>query len=70
MSKEEEGAIFTSQDLINYRESLGLTQEGFSKRFEIPLGTLRNWEQGFSMPNMSLAKLQLFNRVVKWKKTA
>ncbi len=28
------------------RQQLGLTQEEFSDRFEIPLGTLRDWEQG------------------------
>lgn len=28
------------------REQLGLTQEAFSRRFGIPVGTLRDWEQG------------------------
>ena len=28
------------------RRALGLTQEEFSARFRIPLGTLRDWEQG------------------------
>ena len=28
------------------RKQLGLTQHEFSRRFEIPLGTLRDWEQG------------------------
>jgi putative transcriptional regulator len=32
------------------REKLQLTQEAFSERFEIPLGTLRDWEQGASHP--------------------
>lgn len=32
------------------REKLHLTQEGFSAKFEIPLGTLRDWEQGASYP--------------------
>ncbi len=27
------------------QERLGLTQEQFAERFEIPLGTLRDWEQ-------------------------
>jgi putative transcriptional regulator len=32
------------------REKLRLTQEAFAERFEIPLGTLRDWEQGASFP--------------------
>nr|WP_294512063.1 helix-turn-helix domain-containing protein [uncultured Rhodopila sp.] len=28
------------------RRALGLTQEAFAARFQIPLGTLRDWEQG------------------------
>lgn len=28
------------------RKQLGLTQHEFSRRFEVPLGTLRDWEQG------------------------
>ena len=28
------------------RRALGLTQEEFAARFQIPLGTLRHWEQG------------------------
>ena len=28
------------------REQLGLTQRGFADRFGIPVGTLRDWEQG------------------------
>jgi putative transcriptional regulator len=32
------------------REKLQLTQEAFAERFEIPLGTLRDWEQGASFP--------------------
>lgn len=33
------------------RWQLGLSQEEFSARFEIPLGTLRDWEQGRSEPD-------------------
>ena len=31
--------------------ALGLTQEEFSDRYRIPLGTLRDWEQGRSEPD-------------------
>ena len=33
------------------RRALGLTQEEFSARFQIPLGTLRDWEQGRAEPD-------------------
>lgn len=33
------------------RRALGLTQEEFSARYHIPLGTLRDWEQGRSEPD-------------------
>ena len=35
------------------RRALGLTQEEFSARFQIPLGTLRDWEQGKVEPDQS-----------------
>jgi putative transcriptional regulator len=33
------------------RQALGLTQEEFAAHFHIPLGTLRDWEQGKSEPD-------------------
>ncbi|MGE3624437.1 MAG: helix-turn-helix domain-containing protein [Bdellovibrionales bacterium] len=33
------------------RRALGLTQEEFSARYHIPLGTLRDWEQGRATPD-------------------
>lgn len=33
------------------RRALGLTQEQFAPRFGIPLGTLRDWEQGAAEPD-------------------
>jgi putative transcriptional regulator len=33
------------------RRSLGLSQEEFAARYRIPLGTLRDWEQGRSAPD-------------------
>ncbi len=33
------------------RRALGLTQEEFSARYRIPVGTLRDWEQGRSEPD-------------------
>ena len=33
------------------RRALGLTQEKFAGRYHIPLGTLRDWEQGRTEPD-------------------
>ena len=35
------------------RRVLGLTQEEFASRFQIPLGTLRDWEQGRAEPDQT-----------------
>ncbi len=39
------------------RERLKLTQEQFAEKFEIPLGTLRDWEQGASLPDRAARTL-------------
>jgi putative transcriptional regulator len=33
------------------RRALGLTQEEFAARYGIPIGTLRDWEQGRTQPD-------------------
>jgi putative transcriptional regulator len=33
------------------RRALGLTQEEFAKQFQIPIGTLRDWEQDRNSPD-------------------
>ncbi len=35
------------------RRKLGLSQEAFAKRFQIPLGTLRDWEQHRREPDQA-----------------
>lgn len=35
------------------RRALGLSQEQFSERYRIPLGTLRDWEQGRAEPDQA-----------------
>jgi putative transcriptional regulator len=35
------------------RRALHLTQEEFAQRFHIPLGTLRDWEQGKTQPDQT-----------------
>lgn len=43
------------------RRALGLTQEDFAAQFRIPIGTLRDWEQGRSAPD---AAANAFLRVI------
>src|SRR5258708_7248329 len=33
------------------RRALGMTQEEFAERYHIPIGTLRDWEQGRATPD-------------------
>ena len=35
------------------RRALALTQEEFAARYQIPLGTLRDWEQGAKQPDQA-----------------
>src|SRR5258708_2649766 len=37
--------------ITTLRRALGLTQEEFAARYHIPLGTLRDWEQGRTEPD-------------------
>lgn len=43
------------------RRALGLTQEEFSARYRVPLGTLRDWEQGRTEPDQAT---QAYLRVI------
>jgi putative transcriptional regulator len=46
------------------RLELGLTQEEFSRQFEIALGTLRDWEQGVRRPDSTAkAYLRVIERI-------
>lgn len=45
------------------RERLGLTQEAFATAYRIPVGTLRDWEQGRKFPDApARAYLAVINR--------
>lgn len=46
LTPEQRRRLRPVPDPRTIREQLGLTQEAFSQLFEIPLGTLRDWEQG------------------------
>jgi putative transcriptional regulator len=39
--------------VLRLRRRLGLGQSDFANRYQVPLGTLRNWEQGRSEPDRS-----------------
>ena len=38
-------------DVKEIREKTGLSQPEFSRTFMVPVGTLRNWEQGHRQPD-------------------
>lgn len=49
------------------RRALALTQEEFAARYHIPLGTLRDWEQGRTEPDQpARAYLTLIARDPGW----
>jgi putative transcriptional regulator len=51
MTPEEMAAARRVPRIKTLRRALGLTQEEFAARYRIPLGTLRDWEQGRSEPD-------------------
>ena len=53
MTDEEWAAAPKVSRARTLRRALGLTQEEFATRFHIPLGTLRDWEQGKAEPDQS-----------------
>ncbi|MGY2050913.1 helix-turn-helix domain-containing protein [Methylobacterium sp. JK268] len=46
-----------ARDVRRTRKGLALTQEGFAAALGIPLGTVRNWEQGRVQPDPALRAL-------------
>ena len=56
-------ARLTAERVHFVRRRLKLTQAGFAGRFAIPLGTLRDWEQGRRQPDApALALLRIIER--------
>lgn len=51
MTDEEFARMKRVPRAMTLRRALGLTQEEFAARFLIPLGTLRDWEQGRAEPD-------------------
>jgi DNA-binding transcriptional regulator YiaG len=64
---DEHGCVLipqiTSKDVVDFRQRLGMTQEDFAARFDIPLATLRNWEQKRSKPVISETRLVFYNKL-------
>ena len=57
LTPEELARMRHVPDPRSIRERLKLTQEEFATRFEIPLGTLRDWEQGVCYPDSAARTL-------------
>lgn len=53
MTKEERRNARRVPRVKTLRRALHLTQEEFASRFHIPLGTLRDWEQGRCEPDQT-----------------
>lgn len=51
LSEEELAHMRRVGELRRIRRRLDLTQEQFAEQFRIPLGTLRDWEQGKKTPD-------------------
>jgi putative transcriptional regulator len=43
--------VFDAVDVARIRKKAGMTQKEFAAAFEIPLPTLRHWEQGQRVPH-------------------
>jgi len=57
LSDEEFADMWSPYEARQMRARLNMTQEEFSEKFQIPLGTLRDWERGASIPDKSARTL-------------
>jgi putative transcriptional regulator len=46
-------AVHTPPDVRAIRTRLKLTQPAFARRFGLPVGTVRDWEQGRAVPDQA-----------------
>lgn len=53
LTPERLASMQQSPRLKVMRRALGLTQEEFAARYHIPVGTLRDWEQGTKQPDQA-----------------
>lgn len=50
----------TKQRIKELRKSMGLTQSQFAEKFDIPVRTLQQWEQGRSEPPVYVIKMMSY----------
>ena len=55
----------TSEQIKEFRVGLRMTQEEFSKAFDIPLGTVRRWEQAVNTPRASSKFIRILAEIFK-----
>jgi putative transcriptional regulator len=66
LTDEQLSRMRRRNDISQLRRKLGLTQEAFASRYRIPVGTLRDWEQGRVEPDQtSRAYLELIRKSPK-----
>ena len=53
LTRERQARLKRVPQVKVMRRAMGLTQEDFAVRFRIPLGTLRDWEQGKTEPDQA-----------------
>ncbi len=51
MTSQEQSRAKRVPRVKTLRRALGFTQEEFAARYDIPIGTLRDWEQGRTEPD-------------------
>jgi putative transcriptional regulator len=57
LTPSELARMRTVPDPKRIRRRLGMTQEQFAPAFQVPLGTLRDWEQGARQPDSAAKTL-------------
>ena len=53
LSKEDFARMKRTPQVKIIRRALGLSQDDFAARYQIPIGTLRDWEQGRATPDQA-----------------
>ena len=53
LSPADLGRMTRTPQVKVIRRALGISQEDFAARFQIPIGTLRDWEQGRVAPDQA-----------------
>jgi len=53
LSRADLGRMRRTPQVKIIRRALGISQEDFAVRYRIPIGTLRDWEQGRAIPDQA-----------------